>query len=61
MSELMKRILEGKERSRQRLAALPFEQKLELVKKMRDRDRLIAASPLRKQAQRSESRPAEVG
>jgi hypothetical protein len=49
MSELMDKILRGKEESRKRLAALSFEEKIALVEKMRDRDLLIAASPLRKQ------------
>jgi hypothetical protein len=44
----MDKILVGKRASRRRLAALPFAQKLVLVEKMRDRSRLIAASPLRR-------------
>jgi hypothetical protein len=57
MTELMKKILEGKEASRRELAALPFEEKIALVKKMRDRDLLIAAnSPWRQPA--SATQPA---
>ena len=36
MSELMDRILAGKERERQRLANLPFDQKIEILEKLRD-------------------------
>jgi hypothetical protein len=52
MSEMMDRILAGKRESRRRLAALPFGEKLALVEKMRDRSRLIASSPLRRQSAR---------
>jgi hypothetical protein len=51
MSELMDKIVAGKRASRKQLAALPFARKLALVEKMRDRSRLIAASPLRRQRQ----------
>jgi hypothetical protein len=51
MTELMKKILEGKEASRRKLAALPFEEKIALTKKMRDRSLQIAAnSPWRKRS-----------
>ena len=49
MSELMEKILAGKRASRKRLAALPFAEKLALVEKMRDRSRLLAANPFRRQ------------
>jgi hypothetical protein len=55
MSDLMKRILEGKEKSRQQLAALSFEEKVALVEKMRDRSLAIASSPLRRQIQGTRS------
>jgi hypothetical protein len=45
----MKKILEGKERSRQKLADLPFAEKIALVEKMRDRSLLLAKNPLRAQ------------
>jgi hypothetical protein len=47
MTELMKKILEGKDATRKELAALPFDQKLALTKKMRDRSLLLASNPLR--------------
>ncbi|HEY3763226.1 MAG TPA: hypothetical protein VGN23_15880 [Verrucomicrobiae bacterium] len=46
MSELMNKILADKRERRKQLAALPFAEKLALVEKMRDRDRLIASSSL---------------
>lgn len=49
MSESMDRILEGKQRFRRQLAALPFEEKVALTEKMRDRSLSIASSPLRTQ------------
>jgi hypothetical protein len=48
MSELMKNILADKLKTRKRLAALPVEQKIALMEKMRDRSRLLAVSALRK-------------
>jgi hypothetical protein len=51
MTELWKKILAGKKASRRQLAALPFEQKIALVKRMRDRSLQIAAnSPFRRSA-----------
>jgi hypothetical protein len=47
MSELMKKILADKFKTRKRLANLPIEQKLTLMEKMRDRSRLLAANSLR--------------
>jgi hypothetical protein len=46
MSGWMRKILESKRAARQELAALPFARKLDLPEKLRDRNRLIAASPL---------------
>jgi hypothetical protein len=46
MSELIKKILEGKKRSREQLAALPVEEKIALIAKMRDRSLSIAASQI---------------
>lgn len=43
-------ILESKRRMRQHQAALPFAEKLAILEKMRERRRLIAASPLRQAA-----------
>ena len=45
----MQTILSGKRESRQKLAALPFAQKLALLEKLRDRSLLIASSSLRQQ------------
>jgi hypothetical protein len=48
MSELMDKMLAGKRKAREALAALPFEEKLVLIEKMRDRSLLLAANPLRR-------------
>jgi hypothetical protein len=42
----MRRILEGKRATRQRLHELPFSEKLKLLEKLRDRSLAIARSPL---------------
>ena len=54
MSELMNNILAEKLKTRKRLAALSFEEKLTMMEKMRDRERLLATNPLRKHASRPE-------
>jgi hypothetical protein len=41
-------ISESKKQERQRLAALPFSEKVAILEKLRDRARSIADSPLRK-------------
>lgn len=56
MSPLMKKMLEGKKARRKELAALSFEEKLELVEKMRDRSLLLASNPLRRKAVQNSSR-----
>ncbi len=43
----MRRVLENKRAGRKRLARLPFAEKLTLLEKLRERSRLIGASPLR--------------
>ena len=48
MTGRMMQILESKRALRQRLAAMPFADKLKLLEKLRDRSRAIAASPLRR-------------
>jgi hypothetical protein len=45
---LRKRQLEGKERMRKRLAALSFSEKIKILEKLRDREKAIAASGLRR-------------
>jgi len=50
MNEQMRRILEGKARTRQRLAALPFADKVRLLEQLRDRTLAIAASPLKRRS-----------
>jgi hypothetical protein len=52
MTIRMQKILESKRAARAELAALPFARKLDLLEKLRDRSRLIASSPLRKQFSR---------
>lgn len=47
MSEWMRQILESKRAMRQRLAALPFADKVKILEQLRDRSRAIAGSPLR--------------
>jgi hypothetical protein len=49
MNDWLHKILESKREMRNHLAALPFARKLELLEKLRDRSRLIAASSLRQQ------------
>ncbi len=49
MSEWIRRVLESKRAMRQKLQALPFSEKLELLEKLRDRSLEIARSPLRRQ------------
>lgn len=49
MGDLMNKILADKLRARNRLAALPFDQKLTLMERMRDRSLLISANSLRTQ------------
>ena len=59
MSDWMRRVLEGKRETRQRLAALSFSEKLILLEKLRDRSLLIAASPLRQQQLHFRPAPAD--
>ena len=47
MSDRMRKILESKRVMRNRLAALPFAEKVVLLEKLRDRSLVIASSPLR--------------
>ena len=51
MSPFMRKVLESKRQTRQRLAHLSFSEKLVLLEKLRDRSLLIANSPLRRQHQ----------
>ena len=48
MSDRMRKILESKRETRQRLAALPFADKVKLLEQLRDRTLAIAASPLKR-------------
>jgi len=48
----MWKILESKREMRQRLAALPFADKVKLLEQLRDRSLAIAASGLKKQSSR---------
>jgi len=47
LTDFMRKILESKRETRQRLVQLPFAEKLRLLEKLRDRSRLIAASSRR--------------
>lgn len=44
---LHERAIQGKQRMRERLAALSFTDKIKILEKLRDRDKLIAAAGLR--------------
>ena len=48
MSVAMEKILASKLKARKRLAALPFDRKLTLMEKMRDRSLLLAKNSLRR-------------
>jgi hypothetical protein len=53
MSEWMRKILESKRATRNRLATLPFSEKVKILEKLRDRSIAIASSPLKKQSAKS--------
>ena len=46
--ERMQKILESKQAMRRRLAALPFSDKVKLLEQLRDRDLMLASSPLKR-------------
>lgn len=48
MTELMQKLLAAKLQTRKKLAKLPFEEKLVLLEKMRDRSLFLAAHRLKK-------------
>jgi hypothetical protein len=48
MTDWMRKVLESKRATRQRLQSLSFSEKLKLLEKLRDRSLAIARSPLRK-------------
>ena len=48
MNDRMRNILESKREARQRLAALPFGEKVKLLEQLRDRSLAIAESPLKR-------------
>ena len=52
MSEWMQKILESKRSTRQRLAMLPFAEKVRILEQLRDRARAIADSPLGRKSRR---------
>ena len=54
MSEQMRKILESKREMRQRLAALPFADKVKILEQLRDRSLAIAASGLKKPVSRQD-------
>ena len=61
MSELMDRLLAGKLRTRKELAALPFDQKLEIMERIRERNALLAENPLRTRNQATNPSVVPVG
>jgi hypothetical protein len=52
MTERMRQILESKRAMRRDLATRPFSEKIALLEKLRDRSLAIAASSVRKNAER---------
>jgi hypothetical protein len=48
----MRKILESKRAMRQRLASLPFADKVKILEQLRDRSRAIAKNPLRQKFSR---------
>ena len=48
MSDWMRKILESKRATRQRLQSLSFSEKLKLLERLRDRSLMIAQSPVRR-------------
>jgi hypothetical protein len=46
----MRKILESKRAMRHHLSALPFSEKVKSLEQLRDRSRLIASSPVKRQA-----------
>ncbi|HEX5399939.1 MAG TPA: hypothetical protein VFY06_12920 [Verrucomicrobiae bacterium] len=58
MSELMEKLLAEKAAARKRLVTLPFEEKLTLLEKMRDRGLLIKKSTPKRQP--GNALPAEL-
>jgi hypothetical protein len=55
MSELMDKIMAGKLKTRRALAALPFDQKLDIMEKIRERSAALAENPLRKRRRAKQS------
>ena len=49
MSDFMDRILADKAKTRRELADLPFDEKLVIMEKLRQRNALLAENPLRRQ------------
>jgi hypothetical protein len=52
MSEWMQKILDSKRSMRERLATLPFAEKVRILEQLRDRTRAIAESPLGRKSRR---------
>lgn len=59
MTEAFKRILAAKLAARRALADLPFDKKLEIMEKMRERNAILAENPLRQKSH--EPGPAQNG
>ena len=53
---LNEKIFQAKARERERLAALSFTEKIKILEKLRDRDRMIAAAGLRRKESRTPGR-----
>ena len=52
MNEQLRRVLQAKRVARDRLAALPFARKLEILEQLRSRSLELAQNPLRRTASR---------
>jgi hypothetical protein len=61
MTDLMQKVLAAKLQARKKIAKFPFEEKLAILEKMRDRSLFLASYRLKKRRGRSEpiSKPRE--
>ncbi|HEX4120487.1 MAG TPA: hypothetical protein VH619_07720 [Verrucomicrobiae bacterium] len=50
MSDMMNKILADKLKTRKELADLPFDEKLTIMEKLRERNAMLAENPLRRQS-----------
>jgi hypothetical protein len=60
MSDWMRKVLESKRATRQRLRELSFSEKLKLLEKLRERTLVIGRSPLRRNQRHEPAPPAKM-